>query len=336
MNNCTLCEKPINSTHTTWRGQKYHPKCAVEAINTFKAKKDVVPAREHNLPDNYAQQIEESLETDEFFEDEIDVENIPDVDDDILNQIPAEKGNGHESHGTMVIHAGAHRIERADLYQLELPEATDTFQPIAHSKLIEAVEESLTYRNLSIVREEYAVSKDGMKMFALLEINSGMQGIGFAIGLRNANNKSMRLGMVAGYRVFICDNMALSGEFKPMLAKHTKNFDLIESVSIGVDRVQRNFLPLKQQIGVMKNITLKTNEAKQFIYDSFTEHKLPVSLFKEVHNNYFDSPIPEFRDFNVWALTNAYTSAFKKLQPISQFEQSAKVGKLINERFLPV
>ena len=68
-------------------------------------------------------------------------------------------------------------------------------------------------------------------MFGLLEANHDFDGIRFAIGLRNANDKSMRLGMVAGYRVFVCDNMAFAGDFNPLLAKHSKNLDLIESVS---------------------------------------------------------------------------------------------------------
>lgn len=92
-----------------------------------------------------------------------------------------------------------------------------------------------------------------MKMFGLLELNADYEGVRFAIGLRNANDKSMRVGMVAGYRVFVCDNMALSGEFKPMLAKHSKNFDLIESLSIGVDRIQRNWDPLRRVIDFKRN-----------------------------------------------------------------------------------
>lgn len=96
--------------------------------------------------------------------------------------------------------------------------------------------------------DEYAVSPDGMKLFGLLELNSEYEDVRFAIGLRNANDKSMRLGMVAGCRVFVCDNMTPSGDFKPLLAKHTKNFDLTESLALGVDRIQRNWQSLRAAI----------------------------------------------------------------------------------------
>ena len=142
------------------------------------------------------------------------------------------------------------------------PEATDTFKPIAHAALIDELEKSLSFRHISIVRDEYAVSPDGMKLFGLLELDAEYEGVRFAIGLRNANDKSMRLGMVAGYRVFVCDNMALSGDFNPLLAKHTKNFDLVESLSIGVARIQRGFEPLKEAITFKRGHRLRDEEAQ--------------------------------------------------------------------------
>jgi len=34
--------------------------------------------------------------------------------------------------------------------------------------------------------------------------------------------------------------------FTPVLAKHTKSFNLIDTLSVGVDRIQRNFEPMRQ------------------------------------------------------------------------------------------
>jgi hypothetical protein len=149
---------------------------------------------------------------------------------------------------TLMTHAGATKVTRQELSLVPTPPATDTFKPIAHAALINELEQSLAFRHIQITRDEYAVSPDGMKLFGLLELNAEFEGVRFAIGLRNANDKSMRLGMVAGYRVFVCDNMALSGDFKPLLAKHTKHFDLVESLSLGVDRIQRGFQPLRDAI----------------------------------------------------------------------------------------
>jgi hypothetical protein len=37
-----------------------------------------------------------------------------------------------------------------------------------------------------------------------------------SIGLRNSHDKSMRLALTCGYRVFVCSNMAFSGDFTPV------------------------------------------------------------------------------------------------------------------------
>ena len=222
------------------------------------------------------------------------------------------------------------KVTRAELALIETPSSTDTFQPIPHARLIDSLEESLSFRHITITREEFALSPDGMKLFGLIELNAEFQGVRFAIGLRNANDKSMRLGMVAGYRVFICDNMALGGDFKPLLAKHTKHFDLVESVSIGVDRIQRGFQPLREMITLMRTHEITTGEAQSLIYRAFMENRFPIKLMKAVHQEFFIAPShDEFKQPTMWSLSNAFTTAFKDLAPVRQYELTAKLGKFL-------
>ncbi|MDQ3816392.1 MAG: hypothetical protein M3362_01725 [Acidobacteriota bacterium] len=231
---------------------------------------------------------------------------------------------------TLIAHAGATKVKRADLSLVPTPPATDTFKPIAHATLIDELERSLAFRHIQIVRDEYAVSSDGMRLFGLLELNADYEGVRFAIGLRNANDKSMRLGMVAGYRVFVCDNMALSGDFKPLLAKHTKHFDLVESLSIGVDRIQRGFQPLRDAIDFKRNYKLHDEEARSLIYRAFLENRFPLKLLKIVHREFFIAPThEEFKRQTVWSLENAFTTALKELKPVRQYEATGKLGRFL-------
>ncbi|MGB8509846.1 MAG: DUF932 domain-containing protein [Pyrinomonadaceae bacterium] len=229
----------------------------------------------------------------------------------------------------LMVHAGASKITRPELANLPVAEATATFQPIPHARLIDQLEEALAFRHISIVRDDYAVSPDGMRLFALLELNADCFGVRFAIGLRNANDRSMRLGMVAGYRVFVCDNMALSGDFKPLLAKHSKHFDLVDSLSIGVDRIQRNFEPLKASIQFMQERDLSDDQARLIIYKAFLEQKFPRNLMKLVHTGYFEPQHEEFKRRTIWSLSNAFTTTFKQLVPVRQYELTARLGKYL-------
>jgi hypothetical protein len=41
----------------------------------------------------------------------------------------------------------------------------------------------------------------------------------------------------------------------------------------------------------------------------------------------------EFRSRTIWSLSNAFTSAFKELNPVSQFKATAKLGEFLEARF---
>jgi hypothetical protein len=120
---------------------------------------------------------------------------------------------------------GKDKITRQELALIGTPEPTDTFKPIPHHTLVEALAETLSFRHINVTSDEYVVSPDGMKMFGLLQLDATFLDCRFSIGIRNAHDKSMRLGLVAGYNVLVCSNMSFNGEFKPVLAKHSKHFN---------------------------------------------------------------------------------------------------------------
>ena len=84
---------------------------------------------------------------------------------------------------------------RAELQSIPTPPATTTHRPIPHHEIVQALVETLGFRHIGVVRDEYAVSTDGMKMFGALDLEYGIAGVNFSIGIRNANDKTMRLAI---------------------------------------------------------------------------------------------------------------------------------------------
>jgi len=241
-----------------------------------------------------------------------------------MNQEPQQQA-------TLLAHAGAQKLTRAELATIPTPEGTATHRPVPHAELVSALVETLGFRNIAPVREEYAVSRDGMKMFGVLDLETTFDGCRFSIGVRNSNDKSMRLAMTAGYRVFVCDNMAFNGDFTPVLAKHTARVNLIDVISIGVDRMQRNFRPMQMQIESWKAAQLTDGDAKLIIYRAFVEGGLdaPKTLARSVHELYFNPQYPAFAPRTLWSLSNAFTSAFKELDPVPQFKATANLAPFL-------
>jgi hypothetical protein len=236
-----------------------------------------------------------------------------------------------EVNGTLIAHCGAEFITRADLLHLPCPEATKSWKPIPHIEIVNAIIETLGYRHLNVVREEYAATPDGNKLFGVMEIDVSFTGLRFVLGLRNSNDKSLRLAITVGYRVFVCDNLSFRGDFSPLLTKHTHNVQLLDSVSIAVDRIQRQWPAITEEIDRWKNRTISDREAKEILYNAFIERKLkaPSKLIHEAHKHYFQPQYEDFEDRTFWSLSNAFTSALKTLSPVNQLQGAGKVGAFL-------
>jgi len=123
--------------------------------------------------------------------------------------------------------------------------------------------------------------------------------------------------------------------FTPVLAKHSKSFSLIDSISVGVDRMQRNFEPMRKQAETCQQSELTDVTAKVVIYEAFGGRKTeaPKHLARTVHDLCFEPNYDEFKPRTIWSPSNAVTSAFKELNPIPQFKATAKLGKFLEARF---
>jgi hypothetical protein len=242
--------------------------------------------------------------------------------------------NNQSTTATLIAQSGAKKITREQLREIELPEATRTHQPLSHYEIVNVLEEALSFRMFRVIRDEYAVSLDGMKMFGIMELNSEFAGCRFSIGIRNSNDKSMRLALTVGMRVLVCSNMAFSGDFTPMFQKHSKTLSLVDSISIAVDRIHRGFKPLEQQVGRMRQLKLSDSEVKLLIYKAFLDKQIrgiPRHLMPIVHDYYFNPKYEAFQPRTLWSLSNAFTSSFKELNPLKQFEITAKLGSFISD-----
>ena len=95
--------------------------------------------------------------------------------------------------------------------------------------------------------------------------------------------------------------------------------------------MQRNFEPMVRQATTWQASQISDDQAKLIIYRAFIEGDLevPRHLVREVHSLYFDPRYSEFSARTLWSLSNAFTSAFKELDPIPQFKATAKLGAFL-------
>jgi len=224
------------------------------------------------------------------------------------------------------------KIGRSQLAQIPVPEATSTHKPVPHHVIVEALAETLSFRHIRVVNEEYAVSFDGMKMFGVLDLETQMEGCRFSIGIRNSHDKSLRLGLTAGLRVFVCSNMAFSGEFHSCPGEAYEELQPDRHACSGCGPDQRGFEPMRRQVEEWRQAQITDERAKLIPYAAFIDGKLeaPRTLLPEVHRLYFQPEYEEFSPRTMWSPSNAFTSAFKELDPIPQFKATAKLGAFLS------
>ena len=99
--------------------------------------------------------------------------------------------------------------------------------------------------------------------------------------------------------------------------------------------MQRSFEPMRKRVEAWQKSELTDVTARIIIYQAFIEGELdvPKHLARRVHDFYFEPQYDEFRPRTMWSLSNAFTSAFKELEPIPQFKATAKLGGFLETRF---
>jgi uncharacterized protein DUF932 len=148
--------------------------------------------------------------------------------------------------------------------------------PVPYGRFVEEVELHVPRFGLTITERQFALARDGQQMFGVLTCMNGHSSSDFAlaIGLRNSYDRSLSAQLLAGSRVFVCDNLAFSGEAKAS-RKHTANVfrdlpDLIYRMLSQVHSLQERTVG---EIAAMKARDLENQEADHLMVESIRQER---------------------------------------------------------------
>lgn len=192
--------------------------------------------------------------------------------------------------------------------------------PVRHDIFVDGLREAIAMAGLKIQREEFAIMRGGAKLFGVMDFSSDDKHIGACLGFRHGNDRSMRLKLVAGLRVFVCDNMALSGDQVLMNYLHTNTFDPKAECIAAVSGYLEARHQLTSQVDRMRDAKLSDGRAKELIYDAIVQQDvLPLRLLPSVDKWYFSKEAAEdVKPRTVWGLHNAFTRTIKELPTLNQ------------------
>lgn len=237
--------------------------------------------------------------------------------------------NGNGNGSTLMAHVDCNKVTRAELETIPTPMGTDTFKPVSHIELVTSLQAILDSKGISIVKEQFAVRADGSRLFGTFDLSlEGIEGSCASLGFRTANDRTMKISIVAGMSVFVCDNMVLSGDSVILNRKHTSGLDLLPELMGAIGRYQERYAALKSQVADLATLTLTDNEAKAIIHDAFLAEVMPIRYLPNVSKEYFNPTHPNFQPGNAWSLHNAFTLIMKEMTLNRRMEGTQKLGKV--------
>lgn len=219
----------------------------------------------------------------------------------------------------MLLHCGAEIVSREQLFAVPTPPRTQTWYPLSHRKILGEVETQLETSGFTIVEETHALSHAGARYFGVMSVTlpgRGPADFGWIVGIRNSHDQTYPAGLVAGTRVFVCDNLAFSGEVR-ISRKHTRfaERDLRHLTARAVGQLGDRFSGLDQRILAYKEERISNTRAHDIIIRAVDCAAITPAQIPSVLDQWRRPEHEVFAARNAWSLFNAFTEVYKTVNP---------------------
>jgi hypothetical protein len=225
----------------------------------------------------------------------------------------------------MMHHCGSDHATREELAAMPVPEPMGprhVIRPFIDD--VELVANGFAANGLKIKSEAFGVTKDAenipTQFFGLFELDheDAAEDFGLMVGLRGSYNQRLPRGLAVGSNVFVCDNLAFSGEIE----LHTKQTTFIN------DRLPQMINEACSRIPALA--TLQTRKFEGFRLQKIMRRVGDAMLVEMVRRGImvpsqlgralaeWDKPIHDEHaedGFSLWRLHNAVTEAIKPANP---------------------
>jgi hypothetical protein len=227
----------------------------------------------------------------------------------------------------LILHCGGEKVDFSAVRASVTPEPQDAHYPIPHARILDLAVEGLERQGLHVVSGEHALAKEGMRYFGLLQLTNGADhgDFGLVAALRNTHDKSFAASMALGSRVFVCDNLAFSGEVT-FARKHTRHamMDLPRLVNDALGRL--GTLKRSQEIRIegYKAAELNDDQAYATIVRATMAKVIPNARIRDVVEQWHEPVHEEFMPRTGWSLFNGFTEILKRY-PVEQIPTRTQV-----------
>jgi hypothetical protein len=211
-------------------------------------------------------------------------------------------------------------IAREKLADLPIPAAMGQYHnPYPFSKFVDMVDQALEARGCRVINEEYAVTKDGARLFGLMEVTSADVAVPddwrLLLGLRGAHDQAFSRALTLGSRVIVCSNLCFHGDVGVWKTRQTSNIDkrLPALIDDAVSRIPSMASELVVEFDAYRGKVLDRDDGHRALVDLFRADAFSSAQLGRAITEWNEPSHAEHGEdgFTAWRLLNAATQALK-------------------------
>ncbi len=185
-----------------------------------------------------------------------------------------------------------------------------------------------------MVAQAHALWKDGLRYFGAFQLAATDPASDYALvaGLRNSHDRSFPAGFACGSGVFVCDNLAFSGEVR-LSRRHTARIreDLPRLITSAVGRLGTMKLNQEVRIQEYKEKEITDIQAHDLIIRAMDVGALTPIRVPAVLQEWRKPSHEEFAPRTAWSLFNGFTEAYKQSSPTLLASRSIPLHGLFDQ-----
>lgn len=216
----------------------------------------------------------------------------------------------------LMLHCGGELKDRQEVFAVPVPPPTASYVPLAYESLVIRLEKQLTVEGITIKDEKLALSKEGQRMFGLMELQIPQfpaTDYGCVLGFRTSYDKCYSTGIVIGANVFVCDNLSFRGDVS-FDRKHTTNMlrDLSWFLTETISALPAKFISQARSFELYKEQEISDSQAHDLAIRLWDEKAISIT---EIPHLLKEWRTPRHQEFaagkNAWRFFNATTETIK-------------------------
>lgn len=237
----------------------------------------------------------------------------------------------------LVLHVDATRVTLEDLEQVPMPEPLGPRHvPVHPAKWVKALQRAVTSYGFQVNRLELGANQKRSRLFGVMDLQLGGEemalGRGITLGFRGSTDQSLGNALVGGERVFVCDNLALSGDMVFLSRKSTSGFSPVQAFEEGLEKFDLGRKIFAQTIEKAQEKNLSKSQAESLLWQLFGHGVLPKKLMGPVEDVWLRKPEGSgVVSDTLWDLHNAGTFCLKEENSVTRWDRSTRLGAFLSE-----